>query len=520
MNVCKHPNNIESIETECKGKEKYNICYGEGEKYNNLNELDSYVSTLEKDITLNDEYTKIYTTGCWENKSNKPLLKDYTKLEEKDPIQCLTNGKKWITGDGYVINKKTNSRNLKNETTSKIDVECSPGYEGEPSIEVDGCTNYKSFKDGDEGVYQQFMLSGCNKCGIKYGGNRENKEDTSCYPQCGLMGTKIFDPSNSNKKLRFIDTVTDFTIGEKRAGYCCNDINNAVSIKRIKGTEKPEGSNYLDCSIIKCNEGYIKDYKEKYCCRKIENSKNDVEYSCGMDSENTTPLNKEINYCKDGFYPFINENGLYSCNPCEKNNSIHKDAEVVCDIDGTNTIIEMDSEYKCQEDGITYYDKNKNECVKCPHNMEINKDYDNELKGSNICICKSDYLFGDQCIQCLGENIKYNEEYPNNNDSLCKCVINKEYPLPENVLIGDCTEKTLYNGESCNLTCKPGYTLKGSQPRCLDNYFDKGTVTCTKSDLSSRGGEGSTEGFNNMFSITTNRLFLLLLLLILILNLC
>ena len=237
------------------------------------------------------------------------------------------------------------------------------------------------------------------------------------------------------------------------------------------------------------------------CCKKIENSKDDIKYSCDNNSENTEPLDKEVNYCKDGFYPFLNETGKYSCKPCNIGDSIHMGAKITCDVNGENIKINPNSEYKCAEDGFTYYNENNNECVKCPHNMKINDNYDSEIQGSNICICKDDYLIGESCFQCLGENIEYNEEYPENNDSKCKCVIEDELPLSDNVLIGECENKTLYNGETCNLTCKDGYKLMGSQPRCLNNHFDKGTVTCTngnkKGDNSSKDNTGgNTETLN------------------------
>ena len=82
---------------------------------------------------------------------------------------------------------------------------------------------------------------------------------------------------------------------------------------RIKGSEKSEGSNILECSITACSKGYIKDSTGKYCCRKIENSRDDIEYICGLNSEETEPKDKEINYCNDGYKNDFNDNGLYSC---------------------------------------------------------------------------------------------------------------------------------------------------------------------------------------------------------------
>ena len=483
MNVCKHPNNIETIKRDCDGNNKYNICYGEGTDHSSLKELEEYYHTLEKNAELNEELTNVYTDGCWENKTNKPFLKDFNKLDVKDPIQCLIDDNKWITGDGYIIKKGENASDLKNETASKIDIDCSPGYEGDPIIEIDKCENYKDFKDGDKGEYQQFILSGCNKCPLKYGGNRINKDDKTCYSQCGIMGTTLFENSNSNDKLSFIDTKKEFKNGEKRAGYCCNHVANSLSIEGIPGTEKKnENSNYLECRINKCKDGYIKNNTNTACCSKIHNSKDNIEYSCDYNSENTEPINKEVNFCNDGFYPFLNEHGKYSCKTCNIDSYIHPDANTTCDIDGLNIKIKLDSQYKCVDDGLTYYNESTNECVKCPHNMKLNDNYDSELKGSNICICKGGYLVGESCFQCQGENINYNEEYPENNDSKCKCVIDKIDGLSENVLSGDCEGKTLYNGETCNLTCKDGYNLMGTQPRCLESSFDIGTIKCTKGD--------------------------------------
>tara|TARA_Y100000996_G_scaffold408979_1_gene388919 strand:+ start:546 stop:2120 length:1575 start_codon:yes stop_codon:yes gene_type:complete len=524
MNVCKHPNNIDKVDAKvCNGNHKYNICYGEGTKYPTLEDLDHYINSLEKDATKYEEISNLYTTGCWENKSNKPFIKSFNKIDEKDPVKCLTNGNKWITGDGYIINKKEKTSNLKKNTSSKIIVECSPGYEGEPYIEVDSCKEYDKFKDGDEGEYQQFLLSGCDKCSVKYGGNRKVKDDRSCYPQCGLLGTEVFDDSNSNKGLRFIDTTSDFTFGDKRAGYCCNHVNNSVSIKRVKGTEKPKGSNYLECIVNKCKEGYIRDNTRKNCCKMIENSLVDVEYSCDINSINTEPIDKEVNFCKEGFHPSMDENG-YLCKKCDKIEGIHEQAKTTCDINGTNIKIDPQSEYKCQEGESIYYDELNQVCGKCPYNKKVNPKYNNNDNNSEKCICKSDYVINDKCFNCNGENVEYNEKFPDNHIERCKCVIDESIKLPENVLIGDCGDKPLYNGESCNLTCKTGYRLKGEQPRCLEKSLDKGTITCIKEDSNEDTEESTeTEGFINMFNkfqMNTKRLFLIFLLIILILNVC
>ena len=142
MSVCKHPNNVEYIPPKCDGDSKHNICYGsEGDVYKSEKEVDDYVYSMEKDATKSEELSKVYTPGCWDNISNKPFLKDFKKNDEKDPIKCLTDNKKWITGDGYTIMGKVGSDNINIDTANKITVNCSPGYEGEPGIEIDSCEN-------------------------------------------------------------------------------------------------------------------------------------------------------------------------------------------------------------------------------------------------------------------------------------------------------------------------------------------------------------------------------------------
>tara|TARA_Y100001935_G_scaffold207787_1_gene177201 strand:+ start:6596 stop:8179 length:1584 start_codon:yes stop_codon:yes gene_type:complete len=527
MNICKYPNNVnaKNIKRKCEGNKKYNLCYGEGESFSNLKELEKHVKELESDARLSKDLSGVLTTGCWENKSNKPFLKDFKEIDEKNPIKCLTNGNKWVTGDGYILNKKENESKLEVDTGNKIRVECSPGYGGEPMIEIGGCNDYTEFKEGDDGNYQQFSLSGCDICDTVYGGNRMNKGDKSCYPQCGLSGTQFFDTSNSNKDLRFIDTKKEFNPGEKRAGYCCNDVEKAVSMKLIKGTEKSEGSNYLDCNVTVCEDGYILSENGK-CCRKIQNSKDDIKYECSSSPEDTGPIDNEINYCKEGYYPMIDEGGLRSCRECNKlDNGIHGKAEVECDISGDNVKVKPDSEYKCQENGNIYYNEINHECVECPLNMEKNNDYDKDISGSNMCVCKPEFEQNGSCFQCSGEGVDYNEKYPVEG-SKCKCDIIDDN-LPENVLIGDCADKPLYNGETCNLTCRDGYTLNGEQPKCFENKLEMGSVTCKRSDINetSVGDDGVllediVEGFSNAFSTNTKRLFLIFLLIILILNLC
>ena len=196
MSVCKYPNNVGPFKEKCPGEEKYNICYGEGTEFSTLERLEEHISTIQKEAIHYEKMKDIFTLGCWENKNNSPFIEDWNKLEEKDPIKCMENNNKWVTGDGYVMTKKENSTDLTKDTSKKIQVTCSPGYEGEAFIEVDGCEYYKAFKEGDSGEYEQFLLSGCNECSVKYGGNRENKDDRSCYPQCGVLGTTVFDERN------------------------------------------------------------------------------------------------------------------------------------------------------------------------------------------------------------------------------------------------------------------------------------------------------------------------------------
>ena len=531
MSVCKHPNNVEYIPSKCNKDSKHDICYGSSSDiFKNEQEVEEYVIGIEKDATKTEELSKLFTPGCWDNISNKPFIKDFQKNDEKDPIKCITTNKKWITGDGYTITKKEDADNIKDDTASKIKVNCSPGYEGEPGIEINSCEDYTSFKAGDDGMYQQFSLSGCDICPMKYGGNNNDKDDKSCYAQCGSSGTTIFEGSASNDKLQFIDTnlLTEFKIGEKREGYCCDHVSNSISVTRLNETEIQEGSNYFGCSVNKCRTGYVRDNMGQNCCRKINNSKDDVEYMCDMDSENTEPIDKTLNYCKDGFYPQhkLTSDGLYNCIKCETIDGTHIDAEVTCDINGGNVHIKPDSQFKCNDDGSTYYDEGGMKCSKCPYNKKINDSYVKGNQGSNICVCKDEYLLDGDCIQCIGENIEYNKEYKNNNKSKCKCVIDdKNFELPENVLIGECHNKELYKGESCNLICEPGYTLSGKQPTCYGGYLDKGDVSCIIETAPASGDENDgaqeeiIEGFTDMFSKKTKRLLLLFILIMLILQL-
>lgn len=553
MSVCKYPNNSGFFKEKCPGKEKYNICYGEGTDFSNLELLEDHVSKIHKDALHLEKMKDIFRLGCWENKNNSPFIKDWNKLEEKDPIKCMEEDKKWITGDGYVMSKKENSTDLKKDTSKKIDVVCSPGYEGEAFIEVDGCEYYKAFKEGDPGEYEQFLLTGCNQCGVKYGGNRNNKDDRSCYPQCGVLGTTVFDEENSNKDLQFIDTKVEFEKGKKRAGYCCNAVEGAITLTRIKNTEKPEGSNLLSCSINKCEKEYIKNKTNDNCCKKIENSKENIDYECGVNPNTTEPIDKEINYCEDGYYPGFSEDGRYTCLQCERDVNTHSDAEIKCDIDGSNVIVKKTSVMKCNPSNDSYYDETDQKCKRCPENKELNVNYDKDIDTSEICSCKPSFLNEGGCFECSGNHVEYNNNYPDINDKRCKCVVNGDL-LPDNVLPGDCEDLDLYEGDTCNLKCAPGYKVSGRQPKCLENSFDMSDFKCVKDDSAndepdtetdmeenidtdlniSGDGEINTpmiedpetitedpetiEGFKNYPRLTIKRLLLIFLLIILILN--
>ena len=121
MNICKYPNNVKAknIERKCEENKKYNMCYGGGTPFSNLKELEEYVNELESNASLSKDLSNVLTTGCWENKSNKPFLKDFKEIDEKSPIKCITNGNKWVTGDGYILNKKENESNLEKDTETK-----------------------------------------------------------------------------------------------------------------------------------------------------------------------------------------------------------------------------------------------------------------------------------------------------------------------------------------------------------------------------------------------------------------
>lgn len=560
MSVCKYPNNVGSFKEKCPGEEKYNTCYGEGTEFSTLEKLEEHISKIQKDALHYGKMKDIFTLGCWENKNNSPFIEDWNKLEEKDPIKCMENDNKWVTGDGYVMTKKENSTDLKRDTPDKINVTCSPGYEGEAFIEVDGCEDYKVFKEGDPGEYEQFLLSGCNECTVKYGGNRDNKDDRSCYPQCGVLGTTVFDERNSNKDLQFIDTKIDFEKGNKRAGYCCNYVEGAITQTRIKGTEKPEGSNLLRCSINKCEKGYIKNKTNDNCCKKIENSKENIEYECGRNPNTTEPSDKEINYCMDGYYPGFTEDGRYDCLQCERDENTHSDAEIKCDMDGSNVIVKKTSVMKCNPSNGSYYDETDQKCKRCPENKELNVNYDKDIDSSEICSCKPSFLNDDVCFECSGNHIEYNNNYPDINDKRCKCFVDGDL-LPENVLPGDCEGVDLYEGDTCNLKCAPGYKVSGRQPKCLENSFDMSDFKCVKDDSGNDEPETETtmeenidtdldisgdneinetitedtetitedpetitedtetiEGFKDYPTLTLKRLFLIFLLIILILN--
>jgi hypothetical protein len=552
MSVCKYPNNVGSFKEKCPGEEKYNTCYGEDTDFPTLEKLEEHVSKIQKDALHYGKMKDIFTLGCWENKNNSPFIEDWKKLEEKDPIRCMENDNKWVTGDGYVMTKKENSTDLKRDTSDKIDVTCSPGYEGEAFIEVDGCEDYKVFKEGDPGEYEQFLLSGCNECTVKYGGNRDNKDDISCYPQCGVLGTTVFDERNSNKDLQFIDTKIEFEKGNKRAGYCCNAVKGAITQTRIKDTEKPEGSNLLRCSINKCEKEYIKNKTNDNCCKKIENSKENIEYECGKNPNTTEPSDKEINYCMDGYYPGFTEDGRYDCLKCERDENTHSDAEIKCDMNGSNVIVKKSSVMKCNPSNGSYYDETDQKCKRCPGNKELNINYDKDIDTSEICSCKPSFRNDDVCFECSGNHIEYNNNYPDINDKRCKCVVDGDL-LPENVLPGDCEGVDLYEGDTCNLECAPGYKVSGRQPKCLENSFDMSDFKCVKDDSKIDDPETTMdenadtamtedpmtedpmtedpmtedpmtqntetlEGFKDYPKLTLKRLFLIFLLIILILN--
>ena len=546
MSVCRYPNNSGYFKEKCSGDEKYNMCYGDDTEFANIDELEEYISKIYKDAIYSGNIKDFFTLGCWENKNNSPFIQDWKKLEEKDPIKCMEGNFKWVSGDGYVLEKKKDSENLKKETYKKINASCSPGYEGEAFIEVDNCENYKVFKEGDPGEYDQFMLSGCKVCDVKYGGNRENKDDKTCYPQCGVLGTTVFEEKNSNKDLQFMDTKIEFEKGEKRAGYCCNAVEGAITLSRIKDTEKPLGSNHLECSVNKCEKDYIKNRRNNKCCKKILNSKEDVEYDCGKNN-NTEPFNKEINYCNDGYYNGLDEKGNYICKPCERDENTHSDAEIKCDSNGMNVVIKKESIMKCDLSSKSYYDEENMICKKCPKNKELNENYDKNDPTSEICSCKSDFVYEDTCYECSGNHIEYNDKYPDLNDKKCKCVLDKKL-LPENVLPGDCEGKDLYDGDTCNLECVPGYKFTGLQPKCLENTFSISDFKCEPEKTTEQETptepektteqekptepektteqenptepemvEKGIEGFMNI-TINTKRLFLLFILIILILN--
>ena len=487
--------------------------------FSNLKQLEDHVKTLEYDANLSEELSNVFTPGCWENKTNKPFIKDFNKLDEKDPNKCLTNGNKWITGDGYILSMKDNVSKLETDTVNKLNVVCSPGYEGEPNIEAGNCNNYTTFKEGDQGKYEQFTLSGCDICKPVYGGNRLNKNDKTCYPQCGLSGTEYFDSSNSNKKLRFIDTKDEFESDKKRGGYCCINVEDAILMRRIKDSEIVEGSNHLLCNVLDCKSGYMV-VDETKCCRKIENSKDDVEYDCGGNKEETKPKDPEINYCKDGYYPSMNiESGLNVCKACEKEeNGIHVNASVTCDMNGENVKLEGNSEFKCVENGNYYYNESNEKCEKCPDNMEINLNYD---KNDEIYVTVRVNMKLMDNVIIVQENIEINEKYPSEG-SMCKCKITR-YPLDEFVEYVDCEEDGhLYEGKTCRLKCREGYKIEGDNPMltCSKDKIDYGNIKCVPDNNNNNIYQNNIiEGFSNVFSNNTKRLLLLFLLVILILKL-
>ena len=190
---------------------------------------------------------------------------------------------------------------------------------------------------------------------------------------------------------------------------------------------------------------------------------------------------------------------------------------------------------------IYKYDKD-NKCKRCPGNKELNLDYDKDIDTSEICSCKPSFVDGDNCFECSGNHIEYNKNYPDINDKRCKCFVNVDL-LPENVLPGDCEDVDLYEGDTCNLQCAPGYKVSGRQPKCLENLFDMSDFKCVKDDSLSDDPETTMdenvdtamtedpmtedpmteenenlEGFKEYPKLTLKRLFLIFLLIILILN--
>ena len=95
--------------------------------------------------------------------------------------------------------------------------------------------------------------------------------------------------------------------------------------------------------------------------------------------------------------------------------------------------------------------------------------------------CKPSFLNDDGCFECSGDHIEYNDNFPDINDKRCKCVVDSRL-LPDNVLIGDCEGVDLYEGDTCNLECAPGYKVSGRQPKCLENSFDMSDFKCVKDD--------------------------------------
>ena len=154
----------------------------------------------------------------------------------------------------------------------------------------------------------------------KYGGNIQ-KVQIKLYPVCGSMGTKFFSETNSNKELRFIDTKLEFEKDKKRAGYCCKEKPGAINLEKIADYEIPEGSNILKCGVKQCETGYIKDYDGEYCCKGIANSKENIDYVCGL--QKTSPKNQEKNYCKSGYFPTTDEEDNNICSRCITTDNVH-----------------------------------------------------------------------------------------------------------------------------------------------------------------------------------------------------
>ena len=122
----------------------------------------------------------------------------------------------------------------------------------------------------------------------------------------------------------------------KTAGYCCNKVEKAVILTGKTNDELGEGSNILNCTTDRCEDGYVTDINNRNCCREIQNTKPDVKYICGIDSNNSEIVDYDGNYCKDGTHLVLMKTVIEIRLECDKTNGIHNEANITCDIDGTN----------------------------------------------------------------------------------------------------------------------------------------------------------------------------------------